>query len=129
MSGVKGRKHLSEPEREQKRKFEAELKKYSVDCLKQIYYISQKALDMSVRLKANQYILDKCIGKNYQLYKDEEQTDKETVVNINLIPQGEVYELTEQDEQDIWNAENMQDIIDEQDDIEEKWGADDYYLG
>ena len=46
--------------------------------------IADRSLDERVRLQANQYILDKVLGKNFVLFSELEQQNKETL-NINLI--------------------------------------------
>ncbi|MDY2814832.1 MAG: tyrosine-type recombinase/integrase [Dorea sp.] len=55
------RKPLNETEREQKRLFDEELRKHSLDALKNIWKIANSAMDAKVRLQANQtfeYALD-----------------------------------------------------------------------
>lgn len=78
------RKTLSVWEREHKKQFEQELKQYSLTVLKNVMRIADRSLDERVRLQANQYILDKVLGKNFVLFSELEQQNKETL-NINLI--------------------------------------------
>ena len=64
------RKPLSIWEQENKKEFDKKLKEYSTECLSQIYNIATKALDVRTRLQANEYIIDRCFGKNYiSLYR------------------------------------------------------------
>ena len=78
------RKTLSVWKREHKKQFEQELKQYSLTALKNVMRIADRSLDERVRLQANQYILDKVLGKNFVLFSELEQQNKETL-NINLI--------------------------------------------
>lgn len=55
-----------------------------------------------------------------------EHTGKVTSnITINLVSKGDVYKPNENDEQDIWNAENESEWLEEEDDDE--WGNDVYY--
>lgn len=55
-----------------------------------------------------------------------EHTGKVTSnITINLVSKGDVYKPNEKDEQDIWNAENESEWLEEEDDDE--WGNDVYY--
>lgn len=54
------------------------------------------------------------------------QTGKvQNEVTINLITQGDVYEPNKQDDEEIWNAENRTDWLEEESE-EEEWGNDVY---
>lgn len=55
------------------------------------------------------------------------QTGKvQNEVTINLISQGDVYEPSAKDDEEIWNAENGTDWLEEQESEEEEWGNDVY---
>lgn len=104
------RKPLTQWEREQKEVFEKQLKSYSLTALQNIMNIADKALDQRVRLQANQYLLDKCVGKSYVLFDETEHKDK-NLLNINLITVGsnkkdfketDVWEDSEEWETDIY---------------------------
>lgn len=114
------RKPLNELEREQKKLFEQELKKYSIDCLKQIYKIATTAVDMSTRLKANIWLLEKLFGKNYQCYKDETDSLMNKIdVNINVVKGNPSLDIinanTECEDSDNWNEDDS-----------DEWGTDVY---
>lgn len=72
--------------------------------------IADKALDQRVRLQANQYLLDKCVGKGYVLFDETEQKDK-NLLNINLI-------TVESNKKDFEDSEEWEDS--------EDWGEDTY---
>lgn len=97
------RKPLTQWERTQKEEFEKQLKLYSLTALQNIVSIANKAVDQRVRLQANQYLLDKCVGKGYVLFDETEQKDK-NLLNINLI----TVESNKKDfkETDVWDSED-----------------------
>ena len=97
------RKPQTQSERQQKQDFEKQLKSYSLTALQNIMNIADKALDQRVRLQANQYLLDKCVGKGYVLFDETEQKDK-NLLNINLI----TVESNKKDfkETDVWDSED-----------------------
>ena len=76
---------LNETERELKQNFDEAIKQYSVDCLKQVYKIATNAMDMSVRLKACTYILDRYCGRNYQILEEEREEQQQNQMDIKLI--------------------------------------------
>lgn len=121
------RRPLSIWEKERKEQFDRELKEYSVECLHQVYQIATKALDMRTRLAANQYLIDKCFGKDYKALDNgvESLTNN---VTINLVPTGRTYQQNEADEQEIWEVENSI-IDDDTDDLDDDWGENDIYKG
>ena len=120
------RKTLSIWEKEHKEQFDKELKEYSVECLHQIYQIATKAMDMRTRLMANQYIIDKCFGKDYRAINNNMESLTSNVT-INLVPTGRTYQQNEDDEQEIWEAEN--DISDDDtSDLDNDWGENDIYM-
>lgn len=104
------RKPLTQWERQQKEEFEKQLKSYSLTALQNIMNIADKALDQRVRLQANQYLLDKCVGKGYVLFDETEQKDK-NLLNINLI-------TVESNKKDFEDSEEWEDS--------EDWGEDTY---
>lgn len=115
------RKPLSIWEQENKKEFDKKLKEYSTECLSQIYNIATKALDVRTRLQANEYIIDRCFGKNYISCKEEDISEQyNRYVTINLVPIGKEYEDNPEDEEQIWMVENknVEDIEDDE------WGTD-----
>ncbi len=100
------RKPLSMWEQEQKKQFDKAVREYSVDALKNIWKIANNALDVRTRLQANIWLAEKSVGKDYRAFADENMEHTAGNVTINLIPMGESYIPDEQDEQEIWDAEN-----------------------
>ena len=63
---AKGRTPLSVGMKQNKEDFNRELKTYSTKALKNIITIAENSFDANTRLKANQYLLDRCYGKDYK---------------------------------------------------------------
>lgn len=108
------RRALSVWERQQKEEFEKELRKFSLPALKNVIRIANKSLDERTRLDANKYIIDKVVGRNFSLFDDLAEQDKQEL-RINLVTigtkNGKELELV-----DAWNTEEQ----------EEEWGEDTY---
>lgn len=120
------RKPLNETERELKQNFDEAIKQYSVDCLKQVYKIATNAMDMSVRLKACTYILDRYCGRNYQILQEQEQEEQKNL-DINLVIRQSKEINTEQIEEEIRTVEceSLGDDLEEWDN-DDNWGDDIY---
>lgn len=120
---AKGRKPLSVGMKQNKEDFDRELKTYSKKALKNIITIAENSFDANTRLKANQYLLDKCYGKDYKAVVDETEQNTETKIMLQIIQpkqninvdkiNNEINEITEE----LTNIDN---------DDNEPWGADIY---
>lgn len=105
---------LSVWEKQQKQEFEKELRKFSLPALKNVVRIANKSLDERTRLDANKYIIDKVIGRNFSLFDDLAEQDKQEL-RINLVTIG-TKNGKELESVDAWNTEEQ----------EEEWGEDTY---
>lgn len=82
---AKGRKPLSVGMKQNKEDFDKELKTYSTKALKNIITIAENSFDANTRLKANQYLLDKCYGKDYKAVVDETKQNNETKIMLQIV--------------------------------------------
>lgn len=82
---AKGRKPLSVGMKQNKEDFDRELKTYSKKALKNIITIAENSFDANTRLKANQYLLDKCYGKDYKAVVDETEQKTETKIMLQIV--------------------------------------------
>lgn len=124
---TKGRKPLSVGMKQNKEDFDRELKTYSTKALKNIITIAENSFDANTRLKANQYLLDKCYGKDYKAVVDETEQNTETKIMLQIIQpkqninvdkiNNEINGITEE----LTNIEN-----DDSEPWEEPWGEDIY---
>lgn len=82
---AKGRKPLSVGMKQNKEDFDRELKTYSTKALKNIITIAENSFDANTRLKANQYLLDRCYGKDYKAVVDETEQNTETKIMLQIV--------------------------------------------
>lgn len=108
------RRALSVWERQQKEEFEKELRKFSLPALKNVIRIANKSLDERTRLDANKYIIDKVVGRNFSLFDDLAEQDKQEL-RINLVTIG-TKDGKELESVEAWNAQEQ----------DEDWGEDTY---
>lgn len=88
---AKGRTPLSVGMKQNKEDFDRELKTYSTKALKNIITIAENSFDANTRLKANQYLLDKCYGKDYKAIVEETEHNTGTQITLQIIkPKQEI---------------------------------------
>ena len=107
-----GRKRITEHERDTIKEFNNLVKKHSLDAVKNIVKISNRAMDENVRLKANVWIAEKLVGKNYSI-ADVEGNVQDNDINIVL----NVRNATTNDSES-WNDDTSE---------LDNWGEDDIY--
>lgn len=111
---TKGRKPLSVGMKQNKEDFDRELKTYSTKALKNIITIAENSFDANTRLKANQYLLDKCYGKDYKAIVDETEQNTETKIMLQIVNpkqninvdkiNNEIAELTDNNDNESWES-------------------------
>lgn len=107
----RGRPPLSRGTKQRKKEFDSRLSAYSLTALNNVIEIAEKAFNAETRLRANTYILDHAYGKEYKVFKPEqEQTDNEMRIKLNIV--------NNTSDSEPWN-----DDISDSDD----WGKDDIY--
>lgn len=113
-----GRKPLSVGIKQNKEDFDRELKTYSTKALKNIITIAENSFDANTRLKANMFLIEKAVGKNFSLLEqnnDAEHNKKTKItlqiveprqnINVNDINNEITETLTDNDDNDPWGAE------------------------
>lgn len=114
---AKGRKPLSVGMKQNKEDFDRELKTYSTKALKNIITIAENSFDANTRLKANQYLLDKCYGKDYKAIVDETEQKTETKIMLQIVESKQDIDI------DDINNEITETLTDSE---EESWGNEIY---
>lgn len=110
---MKGRKPLSVGAKQNKEEFEEQLKGYSTKALKNIIALAENSFDTSTRLKANQYLIDKCYGRDYKAIVPE-KTKQDTETHITLTVVKPTYNLDiEQINKEIEQMENTSESLDD----------------
>lgn len=118
---AQGRKPLSVGMKQNKENFDKELKTYSTKALKNIITIAENSFDANTRLKANQYLLDRCYGKDYRAVVDETEQNTETKIMLQIVDQNKNINI-DNIENEI--TDTLTDSIENDDN--EPWGADIY---
>lgn len=120
---AKGRKPLSVGMKQNKEDFDRELKTYSKKALKNIITIAENSFDANTRLKANQYLLDRCYGKDYKAVVEETEHNTETKIMLQIVNPKQNINVN-----DI-NDEIIETLTDNENDDSEPWKAwgDDIY--
>lgn len=120
------RKPLSIWEQEKKREFDKELKEYSTECLRQIYMIATKGFDVRTRLLANEYIIDKCFGKDYKVFTETNESEMNELKISLVVKDGNKVDSEHIEEQiRTVECESLDDDLEEWDN-DDNWGDDIY---
>lgn len=117
---AKGRKPLSVGMKQNKEDFDKELKSYSSKALKNIITIAENSFDANTRLKANQYLLDRCYGKDYRAVVEETEQNTETKIMLQIVDQNKNINI------DDINNEITETLTDNENDDSEPWENDIY---
>ena len=84
---AKGRKPLSVGMKQNKEDFDRELKTYSTKALKNIITIAENSFDANTRLKANMFLIEKAVGKNYSVleHNNDAEHNKQTKITLQIV--------------------------------------------
>ncbi|WP_147417200.1 hypothetical protein [[Ruminococcus] lactaris] len=121
---AKGRTPLSVGMKQNKEDFNRELKTYSTKALKNIITIAENSFDANTRLKANQYLLDRCYGKDYKAVVEETEHNTETKIMLQIVNPKQninVNDINDEIIETLTDNEN-----DDSEPWEEPWGEDIY---
>lgn len=118
---AKGRKPLSVGMKQNKEDFDKELKSYSTKALKNIITIAENSFDANTRLKANMFLIEKAVGKNFSLLEqnNDAEHNKKTKITLQIVePRQNI---------DIDNINNeIEQLTDIENDDNEPWENDIY---
>lgn len=107
----RGRPPLSRGTKQRKQEFDSRLSAYSLTALNNVIKIAEKAFSAETRLRANTYILDHAYGKDYTVFKpEEEQSDTEMKIRLNIV--------NNTSDSEPWNDDTSE---------LDNWGEDDIY--
>lgn len=124
---AKGRKPLSVGMKQNKEDFDRELKTYSKKALKNIITIAENSFDANTRLKANMFLIEKAVGKNYSVLEqnNDAEHNKQTQITLQIIEPRQninVDGIENEITKELTNIEN-----DDSEPWEEPWGGEDIY--
>lgn len=103
--------------KQRKQDFNSKLKAYSPTALDNVITIAENSFDANTRLKANMFLIEKAVGKNFSLLEQNNETkqNKQTHVTLQIIEpnkninvndiNNEITEtLTDNDDNEPWEA-------------------------
>lgn len=108
--------------KQRKQDFNSKLKAYSPTALDNVITIAENSFDANTRLKANMFLIEKAVGKNFSLLEHDNKTkhSKQTHVTLQIIEPNKNINVN-----DIENEITaLTDSTDNDDN--EPWGADIY---
>lgn len=73
--------------KQRKQDFNSKLKAYSPTALDNVITIAENSFDANTRLKANMFLIEKAVGKNFSLLEQNNETkqNKQTHVTLQII--------------------------------------------
>lgn len=112
--------------KQRKQDFNSKLKAYSPTALDNVITIAENSFDANTRLKANMFLIEKAVGKNFSLLEQNNETkqNKQTHVTLQIIEPNKNINI------DDINNEITKTLTDNENDDsepwEEPWGEDIY---
>lgn len=98
------------------------MKAYSTTALDNVIKIAESSFSAETKLKANMFLIEKAVGKNFSLLEQDNETKQNNNLNINLNIIKPKHNIdVKQIETQIEQAEQEHTIDDD-----EEWGADTY---
>lgn len=109
--------------KQRKQDFNSKLKAYSPTALDNVITIAENSFDANTRLKANMFLIEKAVGKNYSVLEHDNETkhSNQTQITLQIIEPKRDISINEIENE---ITETLTDSIDNDDN--EPWGADIY---
>lgn len=106
--------------KQRKQDFNSKLKAYSPTALDNVITIAENSFDANTRLKANMFLIEKAVGKNFSLLEqnNDVEQNKQTHVTLQIIEPKQDIDI------DKINTEITETLTDNDDN--EPWGLDIY---
>lgn len=73
--------------KQRKQDFNSKLKAYSPTALDNVITIAENSFDANTRLKANMFLIEKAVGKNFSLLEQDNETEhnKKTQITLQIV--------------------------------------------
>lgn len=81
----RGRPNICRGTKQRKQDFNSKLKAYSPVALDNIITIAENSFDANTRLKANMFLIEKAVGKDYKAIVEETEHNKQTQITLQII--------------------------------------------
>lgn len=119
----RGRPNICRGTKQRKQDFNSKLKAYSPTALDNVITIAENSFDANTRLKANMFLIEKAVGKNFSLLEqnNDAEHNKQTQITLQIVePKQDI---------DIDGIENeiTEELTNNDNDDNEPWGLDDIY--
>lgn len=121
----RGRPNICRGTKQRKQDFNSKLKAYSPTALDNVITIAENSFDANTRLKANMFLIEKAVGKNFSLleHNNDAEHNKKTQITLQIVePKRDISinEIENEITEELTNIDN--------DDSEpwETWGAEIY---
>lgn len=116
----RGRPNICRGTKQRKQDFNSKLKAYSPTALDNVIKIAETSFSAETKLKANMFLIEKAVGKNFSLLEQNNETkqNKQTQITLQIVEpkqdididkiNNEIAELTDStdnDDNDPWGAE------------------------
>ena len=112
--------------KQRKQDFNSKLKAYSPTALDNVITIAENSFDANTRLKANMFLIEKAVGKNFSLLEQNNETKQNKQPHVTL----QIIEPNKNINIDDINNEITKTLTDNENDDsepwEEPWGEDIY---
>ena len=108
--------------KQRKQDFNSKLKAYSPVALDNVIKIAESSFSAETKLKANMFLIEKAVGKNFSLLEQNNETEhnKQTHVTLQIIEPKQNINV------DDINNEVTETLTDNENDDSEPWGNDIY---
>ncbi|MBN2921707.1 MAG: hypothetical protein JTJ28_19140 [Lactobacillus sp.] len=83
----RGRPKMCRGTKQRKQDFNSKLKAYSPTALDNVITIAENSFDANTRLKANMFLIEKAVGKNFSLLEQDNKTEhnKKTQITLQIV--------------------------------------------
>lgn len=109
--------------KQRKQDFNSKLKAYSPVALDNVIKIAENSFDANTRLKANMFLIEKAVGKNYSVLEqnNDAEHNKQTQITLQIVEPRQNINVN-----DI-NDEITETLTDNENDDSEPWEEDVYH--
>ena len=113
--------------KQRKQDFNSKLKAYSPTALDNVITIAENSFDANTRLKANMFLIEKAVGKNFSLLEqnNDEEHNKKTKITLQIVEPRQninVNDINNEITEELTNIDN-----DDSEPWEEPWEEDVYH--
>ena len=122
METKRGRSNICRGTKQRKQDFNSKLKAYSPTALDNVIKIAENSFSAETKLKANMFLIEKAVGKNFSLLEQNSDAEhnKKTQITLQIVEPRQNINVN-----DI-NNEITETLTDNENDDNEPWGADIY---